>query len=177
MGILARAIALLYTLVLVVLGVMVAAVAAGWQDPIWYWNGLMASPQERWIVGVLAGAVALLGLWVLVASFGPRGPDQILIHSTSAGEVFISLAAVEHMAGRVARQVRGVREVRPRVRAGSAGVAVTVEVAVQPEVSVPQVTAELQERVRRQIEEMIGLQVLEVRVLVESVLRGHSRVR
>ncbi|MGB9885878.1 MAG: alkaline shock response membrane anchor protein AmaP [Moorellales bacterium] len=177
MGMLARAIALLYTLVLAGLGMVVAAIAAGWQEPVWYWNGVMASPQERWIIGALAVVVALVGLWAAVGSVGSRGPDQILVHSTSVGEVFMSLAAVEHTVGRVARQVRGVQEVHPRVRAGPTGVAVTVEVAVQPEVSVPQVTGELQEKVRRQIEEMIGLQVLEVRVLVESVLRGRSRVR
>ncbi|MCR4419677.1 MAG: alkaline shock response membrane anchor protein AmaP [Clostridia bacterium] len=177
MGLFERAIAVLYTLVLALAAVILAATAAGWQDPVLYWNRLMASGQERWIVGVLALAVALVGLRALIGMLGTREPEQTLVQSTPAGEVYISLSALEHMVARTGRQVRGIREVRPRVRVTPTGVAVRVEAMVNPDVSVPQVTAELQEKVRRQIEELVGVQVLEVKVLVESVLRERTRVR
>lgn len=172
-----RVIMVLYTLALVLVAVIVAAVAAGWEGPLFYWDRLLGSPQERWILAVLAAAVALVGLRALVGVFAAAPPAQALIQSNPTGDVHITLPAIEYIVGRLARQVRGVREARPRIKATPAGVAIFVEAAVQPDVSLPQVTAELQEKIRRQVEEMVGLQVLEVRVLVEGVRHERSRVR
>lgn len=172
-----RVIMVLYTLALVLLALLVAAVAAGWEAPLFYWDRLLGSPQERWILALLAAAVALVGLRVLVGVFAAAPPAQALIQSNPTGDIHISLHAIEYIVGRLARQVRGIREVRPRIKATPGGVAIFVEAAVQPDVPIPQVTAELQEKVRQQVQEMVGIHVLEVKVLVEGVLRERSRVR
>lgn len=177
MGLFDRFIMVLYTLALVVLAILVAAVAAGWQAPFLYWDRLLATPQERWIVVLLALAVALIGLRSLFATFAAGPPAQALVQTNAAGEVHVSLHAIEHIVGRLARQVRGIREVRPRIRTTPGGVAVFVEAVVQPDTPIPQASAELQERVRQKVEEMVGIPVLEVKVLVESVLRERARVR
>lgn len=182
MTLLERIVMAIYTLALVLLAAAVTAVMLGWQLPLFYWERLLlSSQQEHWIAAAAAGLVALVGLRVLVSLLSTKSPSQTLVKSTSTGEVHISLNAIEQIIERIARELEGIREVKPRIKTGANGVSILVEASVQPGVAIPQATEELQQKVFEGVQQTVGVQVKEVKVVVESIRKekaAHvSRVR
>lgn len=120
----------------------------------------------------IAGAAALLvGLIFLVAGLrpAPKPPDTVLQY-TELGEVRINIQAIENMVMRVIQQNSGIKESSRRVMQSPEGLVVSVRVKVMPDLELPALTAELQQKVRDYIENITGIKVTAVRVLVDNIV-------
>lgn len=132
------------------------------------------APVDPWVTGVVGVAFFLSGLHVAWHSVRPPRREAVSA-ATEMGEVRTSLGAIEDLARRTGLQVRGVRELRPRVRATREGVALRVRAEVLPDHRIPDVAPELQARLRETIEEIVGTHVTEVRVTVERIAGERRR--
>lgn len=166
-----RVFTVLYVLVVTAMAGTILAIVAGWNEPLTSLAWLTRDSDTRLGVGVIAAVVLVVGLRLLFGGLKNPSPAQTLIQTTSLGDIRITLGALEGMVTRAAHQVRGLKEVRPVLRCLPQGVAIFLQASVGPEINVPQVSAELQEKVRSYIEELVGVQVLEIRVLVDDVVR------
>lgn len=134
--------------------------------PLPAWRGVAGIPS--WVVGVLGVAFLLSGLHVAWHSVRP--PRRAAVSFTSeVGEVRTSLGAIEELARRAGLQVPGVRDLRARVHATRDGVALRVRAEVLPDYRIPQVAPQLQARLKETIEQIVGTQVTDVRVIVERI--------
>ncbi|GFN23318.1 alkaline shock response membrane anchor protein AmaP [Thermanaeromonas sp. C210] len=166
-----RALLALYSLITAALTLILLGITAGWRAPL-YWYEFSLTNLEYRVAGGFAAAVMLgLSLRFLVVSLQRKAPrvEQALICRGEAGDVTISLAALENLVVRAARQVKGIREVKPRLKILPEGVMVTLEVQVLPDQNLPGMAQNLQERVRNYVTEVTGLESPEVRVLINGV--------
>ncbi|MBC7325525.1 MAG: alkaline shock response membrane anchor protein AmaP [Moorella sp. (in: Bacteria)] len=125
----------------------------------------------RLAAGLVALAVLLLALRFLVASLRLKTPKemQAVIASDDLGTSSIALPALENLVTRSARQVKGVREVRPVLKLLPEGLVVKLHITVYPDRNLPELTAALQDKIREYISATAGLDVPEVQVRVDGI--------
>ena len=98
-----------------------------------------------------------------------RRPEKTILCDTPLGEVRIAERAVESLALRASRRVKGVHDANISVRATIAGLDIFVEATVGPDQSIPQITQEIRTRVAEYIRETVGVSVNTVAVFVTRI--------
>lgn len=172
-----RAIAALFALLVVVLAVFIIAVTAGWLDPFSFINTSMLTLEQRLGIGLAAVILFLLAVRFLLTILRavPREEHQALINSADLGAVTIATPALESLVTRAARQVKGVREVKPQLKVIPGGLVIRLNITVNPDRNLPELTATLQEKVHEYIVATAGLDVPEVQVRVNGIYREGLR--
>jgi hypothetical protein len=135
-----------------------------WQDRLVPFTQL-AFATWGWTVGI-CGALFLLGLLLLFFELRPppREAPQLVLKQDGLGRVTVTRDGVRELVGREAGRVAGVMEVRPRVEENSKGMRILCRTSVDPTANMPELTREVQERVKAAVEHHLGRQVAEVRV-------------
>ncbi|HHV63054.1 MAG TPA: alkaline shock response membrane anchor protein AmaP [Firmicutes bacterium] len=137
---------------------------------------------EAWGRGARGGLAAiafvalLIGIYLLELGFRTRRGPRAIIRGTSLGDVSISLAAIENLVRRAARQVRGIREVDTFVNASPEGIEVVLSVLVAPDLNIPEICDETQARLERYIRETVGVEATRIKVNVRNIAT-ESRAR
>lgn len=172
-----RAILALYSLLMAALSLALVAISAGWTIPLDLYEFTLTSPDYRLAGGIMAAVIFFVSLRFFLASI--RVPskkiEQALLHRGDAGEVTITLTALENLVIRASRQVKGIREVKPRVKILPEGVAILLEVSVTPEQNLPALAQTLQETVRNYVTATTGLESVEVRILINGIFQESVR--
>jgi uncharacterized alkaline shock family protein YloU len=132
-------------------------------------NRVFTDPSLRWITALVTGVLIVVGVFLFGMSLRREPGVSAVVTRTSLGDVSITLHAFESLVLRAAKQVDGVRDLRPSVRSGREGILINLRAATLPDVSIPRVSDELQEVVKRQVEALTGVNVQEVRVIVEDI--------
>jgi hypothetical protein len=123
-------------------------------------------PTSRsWAVGI-GILVFLVGLLLLFLELrpGPREAPGITLKQDGLGRVTVARAGVRELVDREAGRVAGVMEVRSRVEEDPAGLRILCRISVDPTGSVPEMTQELQERLKAAVEHHLGRHVADVSV-------------
>lgn len=120
------------------------------------------------IVGVLLIALCASGRGK--AKNEERGKDGgSIVSYTEIGEIRISFKAIENMVLAAAKKVNGIREVSTRIDAVEQGLLIYIKVKAIPDLPIPTLAGELQNKVNDYVQEISGSNVSEVKVLVENV--------
>lgn len=172
MGILDRIILTIYTVALTLISAAIVALAAGWLVPLREIERLLADTNGRWATGLVGLVFFVASVRLLYFAFRRRGGGRGVVHESNLGEVRISMDAVENLVSRVARQQRGVRDVRSRADYAGGQISVNLRTWVGPDVSVPELSELLQREVARYVRNVIGIDVSQVRVQVVSIAEG-----
>ncbi len=114
----------------------------------------------------------LLGLFFVVIFASRKGKEKdfgSIANFTELGEVRISLKAVESMVHTAARSIKGIREVSTKTDSTEQGLVIYLRVKTIPDVPIPGLASELQEKVKQYVQQISGHNVAEVKVLVENI--------
>ncbi|NLJ55910.1 MAG: alkaline shock response membrane anchor protein AmaP [Firmicutes bacterium] len=120
----------------------------------------------------LAGFLLLIvGIVLLIFSVQGRKKEKNgnIINFTEVGEIRISFRAVENMVLTASRKVKGIREVNTHINFTEQGLVIYLRIRIIPDLPVPALVGELQEKVRGYVQEISGANVAEVKVLVENI--------
>lgn len=99
-----------------------------------------------------------------------RSPeDKAIYQRNDLGHVSISLETIRAIAERAARKVRGVRGLKTEVRSNEQGNLIKLKVSVDGETPLPEMTQKLQYDVKELVENVAGIDVAEVSVIVTEV--------
>ncbi|MCL5047075.1 MAG: alkaline shock response membrane anchor protein AmaP [Actinobacteria bacterium] len=180
MGIIDRIVLMIYTLLLAAIsGVLVAMSLTSWLDPVeWIRTSLSEGHNGRLVIGVTGAAFLLASLRFIWYVFTPAYPRRTMVHETDLGEIHVTLDAIENLVKRTAKGIRGVRDVRAKVvNAEGGGVRVYLRAVVSPDVSVPQVSAEIQSTLKNFVKNVVGVAVNEVKIHVENITTESRRAR
>ncbi len=134
----------------------------------------MSSWMPGWaneaIVLAAVGALLLLALILLILGLKPKKKaSNAVVKGSEFGEVMISITAVENMVLRVVQQTRSIKDVSRKVVFTPDGLVVRIVINVMPDIALPELITELQSRTKEYLEEITGITVHEVKVLVENV--------
>lgn len=128
--------------------------------------------QGNYVYTFVGLIIFLVNLQVLFSGISASSRTISLVQETALGEVRISAEAVQNLALRAARQVRGVRDVKARFCNGKNGLVISLRTLLAPDVKVPEASLALQDEVKRYVEEMTGTAVAAVQVSVTNITPG-----
>ena len=133
--------------------------------------------QLRLIVGLIAVLVFLMNILFNRAIAGKEFREKNIAFDNPAGRVTVSLTAMEDLIRRVIYRISEVKDVRAaRIKAGKRGLDVRVNLTLHSDVSIPELTAHLQEVVKRKILDTLGLEeTVVVRVDVTKIADEEKR--
>lgn len=179
MGIIDRIVLTIYTLALACLsGLMIlVAIAPEWANPQAWLADALSSGRGRLVIGLVGTAFFAVSVRLIAVAFKRRGGGQPVIHETSLGDVRISLDAVENLVRKTARSIKGVREIKAVVTHGKDGLSAHLSATISPEVSIPEVSEEIQSSVRQYVKRVVGVDMAEVRLEVENIANEGRRSR
>ncbi len=171
-----RLVIFIYNLLMLVLAAAIIAISLGWTYPLAYLNAVTSTPLHTLIMGGIGVALGIVAFFMLVWGLktSPR-VDAIVIEQGMAGEVSVSIAAAKAIIMKAGRQVEGVKELVPTVIPNPAGVTVKLHAMFHPDHNVPETAKLLQQAVRENLEKTGGLQVAEIKVLVDEFTPGSNR--
>jgi uncharacterized alkaline shock family protein YloU len=168
MSVLDRVLITLLAVLGILVAVSMATVAMGWDASSTVTEIVHTMLRTPWETALAAFALFLTALHVLATSLSRR-TEHAIVRETSLGQVRVSLRAVENAVYRSVQQLKGVRDVDVTVRASAQGVDVRISLAVAPDQVIPDISAEVQQRVERYILETVGVPVGTVTVEVKAV--------
>ncbi|MCC2683244.1 MAG: hypothetical protein K0R75_143 [Paenibacillaceae bacterium] len=168
-----RLLLFIYSLAIIVVSVYALMLAfggitdkeAGEQLQYMYRNSAM---QYTWIACSLVLLLISVRFFYLSVRRG-RGQTPSIDQRTDYGDIRISLDTVENLSLRAANRIRGVKELKSRVKVSSAGLEVIIRMIVDGESPIPAMTEEIQASVKSYIEEITGIPVAVVSVFVANV--------
>jgi len=170
-----------YTLIFIMLGAGLIAVAWGLIQPQDL-NAALSNVQTSLnykLVFTLSGILLVLisiSFAQLVLERFQR--ERTIAFSTSSGQVTISLSAVEDLIKRLTNIIPEIKELRPDVIATKKGIMVDLRVVLRSEANIPELTSRLQEITRAKIQEVLGVeeQIL-IRIHVAKIISSEEKDR
>lgn len=129
----------------------------------------ITADKDRILLFAIAAVLLIMSFLSLNAALQRRREEKTIIHQTQFGEIQIAVSAVESLALRATRRIKGVKDAHVGVRADSNGLDIFIEVTVNPDISIPQISEEIRVKVDEYLQETIGIRVNSVKVLVTKV--------
>ncbi|WP_418792361.1 alkaline shock response membrane anchor protein AmaP [Phosphitispora sp. TUW77] len=160
----------LYSLGVMFILLLTGMVAAGWTIPVDWVRMALVHFNSRLLIGIIGLAYFAVSVRLFfVALSCQKHPVQAVVQETALGQVRVTVDALEHMVRRVTTQIKGVREVKPRVSCMPEGISIFLHVSITPETNIPATSDEIQQKVGAYLEEIAGIKVQAVKILVNSI--------
>jgi uncharacterized alkaline shock family protein YloU len=128
-----------------------------------------------WLFGIFM-VLSLIAFFTIGLALRIRREEKTIINQTQYGEIRITIVAIENLVLRATRRIKGVKDAHVGIRADLTGLDIFIEVTVNPDLSIPQISEEIRAKVDEYIFETVGIRVNSVKVLVTRVA-GEIRTR
>ncbi|MGB8955102.1 MAG: alkaline shock response membrane anchor protein AmaP [Tumebacillaceae bacterium] len=153
------------------LGVALASIAL-----LLLWSGVVQASMRDLINDQTAAGAAIFLLFsiffLIYRTSGSRHEQEpeTIAHRMENGDVKITYATLEQLVERAAMRIRGVQNLKNRVRnSENGGLKIAVRFAIEADLDIPKTTAEMQQAVKEYIEATAGIPVEEVTVYVTEL--------
>ena len=118
---------------------------------------------------IISTILFIMTLYIMAKSLQRKKITPIRKQS-EIGEIKISMETLENLVTKITSRVKGVRELKAKVKPEEDGsMAVLVKIVFDGETPIPQITKEIQDNVKERLEEITGIQVGQVHVVVSNV--------
>jgi len=163
-----KALLALYSLLIMAIAIFIAAVSF---EPVYLtvFSNYLSSNTGRITAAIVSLLFFIMGFKTLLSSFSKKMPQLISIQTTDLGAVNITVTALDHLVSKAAKQIKEVKEIKSKVKPQTDGVLIFLNAGVSTESNLPFVTRELQDTIKGYIEQIAGINVLEVKVLVNYI--------
>lgn len=129
-------------------------------------------------LGALGGAVALLALLGLAGFLFEPGRRGQIAFAGSGGQVSVATTGLEEFIRRAAGGIRGVQESKAKVKQRGNDLSIEASVVIGASRPVMEITEEIQNRIRSEVEQRLGLpKVGKIRVHVSRMMPELERSR
>ncbi len=139
---------------------------------------IYSDPKIRGIFGIIAVVILLKNFIYARAISGTQKRDKTIAFDNPGGRVTVSLTVLEDLVQRVIAKTPEIREVRSSVTAGKKGFEIKARLVLNAEGNIPEMTARIQELVKRRIQDAIGVEEpIVVRVDIIRIISDKSTAR
>ncbi|BCJ85919.1 alkaline shock response membrane anchor protein AmaP [Effusibacillus dendaii] len=163
-----RLLLFLYSLATAILSVMLGAHIFGFG----WLNGLLDFYPYELLVGIVL--LLAVSLRFLFLRSGKTREQQAISHKTELGDVRISFQTIESLTERAVRLVKGINDLKTKVRLSESGIRIAIRVTVDPDLEIPQLTSTVQQKVKDYVESTTGVTVENVVVYVSDVVKSQA---
>lgn len=152
-------------------------VAIGWTSPLALIQNYLLNMINNWLLGASGLILFFLSLTLFLSVFRTKPVKDAIVHETSLGIIRLTLPALENLVIKSAKSVYGIREVKTQIKAQLDSVSIHLKVQVLPDLNIPQITEELQKKVKEYLVKTTGINVDNVKVTVNKITwEAKSRV-
>ena len=123
------------------------------------------------ILGLVLLMVGLLIIALFVSKKSGR-QDKSIESYTEMGELRISFKAIENMVLTASKKIKGLRDVTTHIKSGEQGLIIYLRILPLPDIAIPPMVNDLQEKVHEYVEDISGATVSEVKVSVEDIAQN-----
>lgn len=130
---------------------------------------------SSWIIAAISISAVLFLLSIrffYIAIKRDRGSLPSIDQRTEYGDIQISVETIENLSYKAASRVRGIRDVKTRIRITDSGLEIMVRALVDGETSIPELTEEVQKQVHDHVEEITGIPVSYVSVYIANLVQS-----
>lgn len=128
------------------------------------------SIYNNWQAGILFTAAFIIGAWLIYPFFSFRDKlGSTIIKKTELGEVDITLRALENLVQGITKQQEQIAEIETSLKSDEEGLKIFLKGKVHQGTIIPELSRELQDIVKSYIEKTTGVNVVEVKVLIEDI--------
>ncbi|MDT3427475.1 putative alkaline shock family protein YloU [Paenibacillus forsythiae] len=140
------------------------------------WNPEIRNWEAAYIV-VIAAAVILFLLSIrffYISIRRERTSSLSVDQRTEYGDIQISMETIENLSLKAAGKVKGIRDLRSRIRVSQAGLEILIRGVVDGEHSLPLLTSEVQRQVHEYVQDTTGVPVADVSVYIANLAQSPS---
>lgn len=133
--------------------------------------------EERLLWGGIIGAAILFLMSVrffYISVRRDRAVTNSIDQRTEFGDIQISVETIENLCLKAASRVRGVRDLKSRIKVSQSGLEIAIRAVVDGEESIPGLTTEVQKQVHDFVEDTTGIPVSSVSVYIANVVQAPS---
>ncbi|MDP8265064.1 MAG: alkaline shock response membrane anchor protein AmaP [Candidatus Aceula lacicola] len=112
----------------------------------------------RFVIVVVSAAIMFLSLLFARIITGSQQKEKTIAFDNPSGRVSISLSALEDMIKRSVSGISEVKEIKPSILATKKGIEVTSRLILKSDVSIPDMTAQLQELIKTRVQDVLGIE-------------------
>lgn len=120
-------------------------------------------------VAAVAGVFLVLSLFVLCSALIKRGEKSFVVNVGQEGAVSVGAVAVKNFVEKSAMQVPSVQNVKATVCTKGDALKVSLVAGILPDTNVPEVSQQLQTKIKENVKETIGKEVADVKVLFNTI--------
>lgn len=126
----------------------------------------------RMLFGSIAIVTMLLNIILYQKSTMVEKKDKIIAFDNPSGRVSVSLLALEDLIKKTAAKISDIREVKANIAASKkGGIQVTMSLTLRSDLNIPDITAKVQDSIKRKIVDTIGLEEsVNVSIFVSKIL-------
>lgn len=136
----------------------------------------LSRQQERGLIIsliIISAALFLLSIRFFYISIRrDRHALTSIDQRTEYGDIQISTDTIENLSYKAASRVRGIREVKTRIRITDAGLEIMIRAVVDGDSSIPALTEEVQKQVHDHVHEITGIPVSYVSVYIANLVQS-----
>ncbi|MGM1045998.1 Uncharacterized conserved protein YloU, alkaline shock protein (Asp23) family [Paenibacillus uliginis N3/975] len=134
--------------------------------------------QERqffWAGIIVASVLFLLSIRFFYISIRrDRTVTNSIDQRTEFGDIQISVETIENLCLKAASRVRGVKDLKSRIKVSQSGLEIAIRAVVDGEESIPTLTTDVQKQVHDFVEDTTGIPVSNVSVYIANVVQAPS---
>lgn len=128
------------------------------------------------VYGIIGLLVLIIALRVIIGMAGSKdtapsannAPTSIHLTTSDYGSTYVSLAAIDTMTQRHCRTISKVKDCITNVTPYENGVRIAIKLLLSNEANIPEITSSLQKSLKTYVEELSGVNVCDVSILIIS---------
>lgn len=141
--------------------------------PLWNMFGWLSYVQWDWGIALILMAIALIFIFIsfrlMFSGFAHRRPASTLLKDNELGAVRISISTLDTLAQKAVRSFSEVKDVKSIILPEADFIRVQLKITVLPDIKMPELTQNIQSRVKEYIEELSGISVKEVQLYIDNL--------
>ncbi|WP_353892379.1 alkaline shock response membrane anchor protein AmaP [Proteinivorax hydrogeniformans] len=122
-----------------------------------------------WEIALAFAILAILGLIAMVLAFTTKKEPSSLLIASEYGEVRVSLQTIDSLVHQGAKKIKGIKELKSRIIVRDGSLYIYVKAVLYGDRNIPELTMQLQQLISEHVYSISGINVDEVKVLVENV--------
>lgn len=184
MSMMNRILLTIYTLIIIVISVAILGLFGAMTVGVVTLQSIgifLSSIAFNWQFFLTATLIAILFLIVsirlLFSGAKPKAPMNTLIKHTDMGMIIISVNALDSMVEKAVRSFTEVKDVKINISPEADGIKIQLKILIMPDIVLPDLTINLQQKVKEYIEDYSGVIVKEVFIYIDNLSAPQQRSR